>query len=165
MAAASWGLVSLAARFYMFSGRCNIVSRCRLHTSLHSRSDEVTKAKTATAAQKLQPTIFDKIIDGSIPAEIVYQDGECLAFRDVNPQAPTHILVIPKRRITMLSEATDQDTSLLGHLLITVKKIAAQENLDTGFRVVINNGSDGAQSVYHLHLHILGGRQMKWPPG
>ncbi|XP_071549181.1 uncharacterized HIT-like protein Synpcc7942_1390 [Panulirus ornatus] len=128
-------------------------------------SDEVRNAHSAETASKLKPTIFDKIIDRSIPADIVYEDNKCLAFRDVSPQAPTHILLIPKRRIPMLSDATEQDTELLGHLLITVSKIAAQENLDNGFRMVINTGRDGAQSVYHLHIHILGGRQMTWPPG
>ncbi|XP_047494523.1 uncharacterized HIT-like protein Synpcc7942_1390 isoform X3 [Penaeus chinensis] len=128
-------------------------------------SDEVAAAKAASSASKHQPTIFDKIIDKSIPAEIVYEDDKCLAFRDISPQAPTHILVIPKKRLAMLSDATEEDNSLLGHLLLTANKVAAQEKLDNGFRIVINNGKDGAQSVYHLHLHILGGRQMSWPPG
>ncbi|XP_064083634.1 uncharacterized HIT-like protein Synpcc7942_1390 [Macrobrachium nipponense] len=128
-------------------------------------SDEVAAGRAATSESKFKPTIFDKIIDRSIPADIVYEDEKCLAFRDVAPQAPVHILVIPKKRIPMLSEAVDDEAQLLGHLLIAVKKVAAQEKLDSGFRVVINNGKDGAQSVYHLHLHILGGRQMSWPPG
>ncbi|XP_066944729.1 uncharacterized HIT-like protein Synpcc7942_1390 [Macrobrachium rosenbergii] len=128
-------------------------------------SDEVAASRAATSESKFKPTIFDKIIDRSIPADIVYEDEQCLAFRDVSPQAPVHILVIPKKRIPMLSEAVDDEAQLLGHLLIAVKKVAAQEKLDNGFRVVINNGKDGAQSVYHLHLHILGGRQMSWPPG
>ncbi|XP_047494521.1 uncharacterized HIT-like protein Synpcc7942_1390 isoform X1 [Penaeus chinensis] len=145
-------------------------SRRRLVTPAHlplvrNMSDEVAAAKAASSASKHQPTIFDKIIDKSIPAEIVYEDDKCLAFRDISPQAPTHILVIPKKRLAMLSDATEEDNSLLGHLLLTANKVAAQEKLDNGFRIVINNGKDGAQSVYHLHLHILGGRQMSWPPG
>ena len=110
-------------------------------------------------------TIFGKIIRREIPADIVYEDDRALAFRDVNPQAPTHILVIPKKPIPRLSESSEEDTSLMGHLLMTVKKVAEQENLSNGYRVVINNGADGGQTVDHLHLHILGDRAMNWPPG
>lgn len=110
-------------------------------------------------------TIFGKIIRREIPADIVYEDDLALAFRDVNPQAPTHILVIPKKPIPRLSESDLADTSLMGHLLMTVKKVAKQENLQNGYRVVINNGKDGGQTVDHLHLHILGDRFMGWPPG
>jgi histidine triad (HIT) family protein len=110
-------------------------------------------------------TLFTKIIRREIPADIVYEDDLALAFRDINPQAPVHILVIPKHPIPKLADAQPEDQSLLGHLLLTVKIIAAQEGLDNGYRVVINTGNDGGQTVYHLHLHILGGRAMKWPPG
>jgi histidine triad (HIT) family protein len=110
-------------------------------------------------------TIFSKIIRREIPADIVYEDDLCLAFKDITPQAPTHILVIPKKTIPRLSEAEAEDSELLGHLLFCVKKIAAQVGLEKGYRVVINNGEDGGQTVYHLHLHILGGRSMTWPPG
>lgn len=110
-------------------------------------------------------TIFGKIIRKEIPANIVYEDDLCLAFKDVQPQAPTHILVIPKKPIPQLSAATSEDHALLGHLLLTVKKVAEQAGLSKGYRVVINNGADGGQTVYHLHIHILGDRQMKWPPG
>jgi histidine triad (HIT) family protein len=110
-------------------------------------------------------TIFGKIIRREIPADIVYEDDLALAFRDVNPQAPTHILVIPKKPIPRLSESAPEDSELMGHLLMTVKKVAEQENLSNGYRVVINNGADGGQTVDHLHLHILGDRPMKWPPG
>ena len=110
-------------------------------------------------------TIFGKIIRREIPADIVYEDDLALAFRDVSPQAPTHILVIPKKPIPRLSESTEDDTALMGHLLMTVKKVAEQENLGNGYRVAINNGRDAGQSVDHLHLHILGGRSMSWPPG
>ncbi|XP_045607777.1 uncharacterized HIT-like protein Synpcc7942_1390 [Procambarus clarkii] len=154
-----------SSSFRLFSPPGFSVTSCRWRQSVRTMSDEVTKATSASQVLKFQPTIFDKIIDRSIPADIIYEDDKCLAFRDVSPQAPTHILLIPKQRITMLSEATNQDTLLLGHLLVTVGKIAAQENLNKGYRVVINNGADGAQSVYYLHLHILGGRQMTWPPG
>ena len=110
-------------------------------------------------------TIFEKIISGLIPADILYQDDLCIVIRDIEPQAPTHFLVIPKRVISRIGHAEDQDRSTLGHLLLVAAKIANQENLDSGYRVVINNGNDGGETVPHLHVHILGGRQMKWPPG
>jgi histidine triad (HIT) family protein len=110
-------------------------------------------------------TIFSKIIRREIPANIVYEDDLALAFRDITPQAPVHILVIPKKPIPKLADAQSQDQALLGHLLLTVKLIAEQEGLANGYRVVINTGADGGQTVYHMHLHILGGRQMDWPPG
>ena len=110
-------------------------------------------------------TIFGKIIRREIPAEIVYEDDLALAFKDVNPQAPTHILVIPKKPIPCLSDASTEDTALMGHLLMTVQKVAQQANLSNGYRVVINNGEDAGQSVDHLHLHILGDRSLSWPPG
>lgn len=113
----------------------------------------------------MSDTIFSKIIRREIPADIVYEDDLALAFRDVNPQAPVHILVIPKKPIPMLSEAEDTDQGLLGHLLLTVKKIAVQENLSKGYRVVINTGENGGQTVFHLHLHLLGDRPLAWPPG
>ncbi|NEO87772.1 MAG: histidine triad nucleotide-binding protein [Spirulina sp. SIO3F2] len=110
-------------------------------------------------------TIFGKIIRREIPADIVHEDEHCLAFRDIAPQAPTHILVIPKKPIPRLSESGSEDHALLGHLLCMVKKIAAEAGLSNGYRVVINNGEDGGQTVDHLHLHILGGRSLQWPPG
>ena len=113
----------------------------------------------------MSDTIFCKIIRREIPADIVYEDDMTLAFRDVSPQAPTHILVIPKKPIPRLSKSTAEDTELMGHLLMTVKKIAELANLSNGYRVVINNGNDAGQSVDHLHLHILGGRSLSWPPG
>jgi histidine triad (HIT) family protein len=109
-------------------------------------------------------TIFTKIINRQIPADIVYEDELCLAFRDINPQAPVHILLIPKREITMLSTAEPTDQAVLGHLLLTAPQIARDQGLE-GFRLVINNGEAGGQTVFHLHLHILGGRGMQWPPG
>jgi histidine triad (HIT) family protein len=110
-------------------------------------------------------TIFGKIIRREIPADIVYEDDLCLAFKDVNPQAPVHVLVIPKQSIAKLSDAESQDHALMGHLLLTVKRVAAQLGLTNGYRTVINTGDDGGQTVYHLHLHILGGRSLTWPPG
>ncbi|MFH7027963.1 MAG: histidine triad nucleotide-binding protein [Heteroscytonema crispum UTEX LB 1556] len=110
-------------------------------------------------------TIFSKIIRREIRADIVYEDDLALAFKDVHPQAPVHILVIPKKAIAKLADAESQDHALMGHLLLTVKRVAEQVGLTDGYRVVINTGPDGGQTVYHLHLHILGGRQMSWPPG
>ncbi|CAK8683729.1 adenosine 5'-monophosphoramidase HINT1-like [Clavelina lepadiformis] len=129
--------------------------------------DEVSKAKIAAAEKcnNYEPTIFSKIIDKSIPAEIIYEDDQCLAFHDVNPQAPIHALVIPKENIPQLSQARDDHLVLLGHLLITAKKVASQLHLVKGYRIVINDGVEGSQSVYHLHIHVMGGRQMNWPPG
>lgn len=110
-------------------------------------------------------TIFSKIIRKEIPADIVYEDNLAIAFKDVNPQAPVHILVIPKEPIAKLSDAESKDHALMGHLLLTVKRVAEQAGLNDGYRVVINTGPDGGQTVYHLHIHILGGRPMEWPPG
>ena len=113
----------------------------------------------------MSETVFSKIIRKEIPADIVYEDDLTLAFRDITPQAPVHILVIPKKPLPQLDAAESDDHALMGHLLLTVKRVAKQVGLEKGYRVVINNGSDGGQSVNHLHLHILGGRQMQWPPG
>jgi histidine triad (HIT) family protein len=110
-------------------------------------------------------TIFGKIIRREIPADIVYEDELALAFRDIQPQAPVHILVIPKQPIAKLSDAESQDHRLMGHLLLTAKRVADQAGLTNGYRVVINTGAEGGQTVDHLHLHILGGRSMQWPPG
>lgn len=112
-----------------------------------------------------EDTIFSKIIRREIPADIVYEDDDCLAFRDITPQAPTHILVIPKKPIPKLADAQEEDKALLGHLLFTVSEIARQEELNNGYRVVINIGEEGGQTVFHLHLHLLGGRALGWPPG
>jgi histidine triad (HIT) family protein len=113
----------------------------------------------------MSETIFSKIIRKEIPADIVYEDDLVLAFRDVQPQAPVHILVIPKKPIESIAAATPEDAALLGHLLLTIKRVAAQEGLERGYRVVINTGEDGGQTVFHLHLHLLGKRSMTWPPG
>merc|ERR1712002_283888 len=138
-----------------------VTSKC----SFSNDSMEVDKAKKAAEQLNSQPTIFSKIISKEIPAKIVYEDNLCISFHDVMPQAPVHVLVIPKKPISQLSKADDGDSNLLGHLLTTARKVAADLKLDSGYRVVINDGVNGAQSVYHLHIHILGGRQMNWPPG
>ena len=112
-----------------------------------------------------QPTIFKKIIDREIPATIVYEDDLCLAFDDINPRAPTHVIVIPKKEITAVDDITEADEALIGHLFLVIKKIAAQLNLADGYRVVTNNGPAAGQEVMHLHFHILAGRKLTWPPG
>jgi histidine triad (HIT) family protein len=112
-----------------------------------------------------EKTIFKRIIDGEIPAKIVYQDDACLAFHDIAPQAPTHVIVIPKKEIPSLKDAADGDAALLGHLLIVVRQLAETLKLESGYRVVVNCGPDAGQSVDHLHLHLIGGRQLRWPPG
>ncbi|MBQ6106788.1 MAG: histidine triad nucleotide-binding protein [Thermoguttaceae bacterium] len=110
-------------------------------------------------------TIFKKIIDHEIPADIVYEDDQCLAFRDISPQAPTHILVIPKKEITAVDALTEEDQMLVGHIFLVIQKIAKDEGLTDGFRVVTNNGQNACQTVPHLHFHLLGGRPFGWPPG
>ncbi len=110
-------------------------------------------------------TIFTKIIKREIPAQIVHEDDRCVAFRDIHPQAPTHILIIPRKPIARVGEAALADADLLGHLLLTAAVIAKKEKLDGGYRLVLNNGRDGGETVPHLHLHLLGGRLMNWPPG
>lgn len=110
-------------------------------------------------------TIFKKIIDREIPADIVFEDEVCLAFRDIAPQAPTHILVIPKKEITAVDALSDEDEALVGHIFLVIQKLAAQEGLTDGFRVVTNNGLMAGQTVPHLHFHLLGGRPFGWPPG
>ena len=111
-------------------------------------------------------TIFKKIIDKEIPADIVYEDDLCLAFKDIDPIAPTHILIIPKKEIPSMAEASQDDEGLLGHLLITASRIAKDQGIsDSGYRLVANTNNQGGQEVYHLHIHLLGGRQMIWPPG
>jgi len=113
-----------------------------------------------------EPTLFEKIIAREIPAEIVFEDDLCLCFRDIAPQAPVHLLLIPKKLITRIALATPDDQALLGHLMLKVGEIARQEGYaEDGFRVIINNGPHGGEAVPHLHLHLLAGRQLKWPPG
>jgi histidine triad (HIT) family protein len=110
-------------------------------------------------------TIFTKIIRKEIPADIVYEDEDCLAFRDISPQAPVHVLVIPKKEIKSIADLAPEDGPLLGRMMLAIQKLAAELGLEPGYRVVTNIGPDGGQSVDHLHFHILGGRQLGWPPG
>ena len=110
-------------------------------------------------------TIFEKIIAREIPAKIIYEDDDVLAFHDVNPQAPVHVLIVPKKVIPRLSDASASDEAVLGKLLLTAKKIATDLGLTNGYRVVINNGPDAGESVPHLHVHVLGKRALAWPPG
>lgn len=114
----------------------------------------------------MSKTIFERIIARELPASIVYEDDLVLAFRDINPQAPTHVLIIPKKAVPRIAEARAEDQALLGHLLLKAAEVARQLGLDrTGFRLVFNNGRDAGEAVPHLHCHILGGRRMGWPPG
>ncbi|KAM7314323.1 histidine triad nucleotide-binding protein 1 [Ixodes scapularis] len=142
--------VSLAALAYFF------------HVLSVAMASEVEKAQRAS---NTGDTIFGKIIRGEIPTKFIYEDEQCVAFNDINPQAPVHFLVIPKKAISQLSTAAEADKPLLGHLMYVAQKVAKEVGLKKGFRVVVNDGPDGCQSVYHVHLHVLGGRQLGWPPG
>lgn len=114
----------------------------------------------------MEKTVFQKIIDRKIPSDIVFEDDICIAFRDVAPQAPVHCLVVPKKHIQRLSETTSADKEILGHLLLVASKVATITGIiNTGFRTVINCGKDGGETVPHLHVHVLGGRSLQWPPG
>lgn len=110
------------------------------------------------------PSIFTKIINKEIPADIVYEDKQCLAFKDINSQAPIHVLLIPKREISSVQEIKPEDRELMGHLMIKIPEITKKLNLST-YRLVVNTGEDAGQTVFHLHIHILGGRKLTWPPG
>ena len=113
-----------------------------------------------------ESTLFEKIIAHEIPADIVYEDDLCLCFRDISPQAPVHLLLIPKKPLTRIALAKSEDQALLGHLMLKVGEIARQEGYAAdGFRVIVNNGADGGEAVPHLHLRLLAGRQLQWPPG
>ena len=110
-------------------------------------------------------TIFDKIIRKEIPADIVYEDELCLAFKDANPQAPIHILIIPKKAIAKVAEAKSDDQNVLGHMMLMAGKIAEDLDVKDAFRLVVNNGEEAGQTVFHLHIHLLAGRNFSWPPG
>lgn len=113
-----------------------------------------------------EKTLFQKIADREIPADIVYEDDLCLCFKDINPQAPVHLLLVPKKPIVRIAETDPTDQNTLGHLLLTAREVARQQGFaESGFRTVINNGPDGGEEVPHLHLHILAGRKLTWPPG
>jgi histidine triad (HIT) family protein len=113
----------------------------------------------------MSKTLFEKIIARELPAAIVYEDDSVIAFRDIHPAAPVHVLIVPKKPIPRIAEAQADDQKLLGHLLIKAAEVAQQLGLSNGYRLVINNGADGGETVPHLHCHILGGRHMDWPPG
>jgi histidine triad (HIT) family protein len=109
--------------------------------------------------------IFCKIVAGQIPSEKIYDDEGVIAFRDINPQAPTHIVIVPRRHIPYIADMDEADEPLMGHIIYAATQIARQEGLDQGYRIVINNGALSGQTVFHIHFHLLGGRQMNWPPG
>lgn len=109
-------------------------------------------------------TVFGSIIRGESPANIIYQDAQCLAFHDIRPQAPVHFLVVPKKPIPSLSASEDSDEWLLGHLMIVARRVARQLGLYEGYRIVINNGPHACQTIYHLHVHVVGGKRLRWPP-
>ena len=113
----------------------------------------------------MEATLFEKIINKEIPADILYEDELSIVIKDISPQAPTHLLIIPKKVIPKLSDATGEDQNILGHLMLVAGKIAEQLELDETFRLVVNNGAKAGQSVFHLHLHLLSGRSLNWPPG
>lgn len=112
-----------------------------------------------------EQTLFQRILTGDIPAEIIFQDDMAFVIKDINPQAPIHVLVIPKKPVARLDEAVEEDRALLGHLLLVARNMAKKLQLKDGYRVIINNGSDGGESVPHMHVHVVGGRKMTWPPG
>ena len=114
----------------------------------------------------MSKTLFTKIIDREIPADIVYEDNEIISFKDINPQAPIHLLIVPKKIIPTLNDLADSDFELIGKMFRVAQKLAKENNLsESGFRTVFNCNEDGGQTVYHLHLHLIGGRQLHWPPG
>tara|TARA_B100000963_G_scaffold73077_1_gene61147 strand:+ start:565 stop:906 length:342 start_codon:yes stop_codon:yes gene_type:complete len=113
----------------------------------------------------MSKTLFEKIIDKEIPAEIIFEDEIAIVIKDINPQAPTHLLIIPKKVIPKLSDSSDDDKNVLGHLMLIARDISNELGLDETFRLVVNNGAKAGQSVFHLHIHLLSGRQLNWPPG
>ncbi|CAA9404385.1 MAG: HIT family hydrolase [uncultured Rubrobacteraceae bacterium] len=122
----------------------------------------VSTVKLLFMAEK---TLFQKIMDRDEPGDILYEDDRCVALRDINPQAPTHVLIVPRKPIPTLDALTGEDESLIGHLFLVAQKVAAEEGLAGGYRTVFNNGPDAQQTVEHIHLHLIGGRSMSWPPG
>lgn len=124
--------------------------------------DASQSVKLLLVAEK---TLFQKIMDREEPGDILYEDDRCVALRDINPQAPTHVLIVPRKPIPTLDALTEDDASLVGHLFLIAQKVAAEEGLADGYRTVFNNGPDARQTVDHIHLHLIGGREMSWPPG
>ena len=133
---------------------------------MNDGSCSILRATHSLEGNDMAETIFSKIIRKEIPANVVHEDEHCLAFHDVSPQAPTHVLVIPKKTIENIEDIAPEDAELVGHLWLTIQKVARQLGLaEDGYRVVVNCGRNGGQSVDHLHYHILGGRALSWPPG
>lgn len=164
--------VGLGNKIFNFQKQHRAFHRTASTTAL-KMSDEVEAAKKAAAEYEASdkdgagpPTVFDKILSGEWDSKKVHDDELCYAFRDINPQAPTHILVIPKKRdgLVKLSTAREDQKDILGHMLYVAGQIGKKE-CPKGFRIVINDGEEGSQAVYHLHIHVVGGRQMQWPPG
>jgi histidine triad (HIT) family protein len=121
--------------------------------------------KTELSTPASSDCLFCKIVDGTIPASRVYEDELCIGFPDISPHAPTHLLIVPKQHISSTAKVRAEDTALMGHLMAAAAEIARKEKLNKGYRIVVNTGHDGGQTVNHLHLHLLGGRHMNWPPG
>lgn len=136
-----------------------------LYLRLRSNGDTLRARSILANVTPMSKTLFEKIIDGEIPGDIVFQDDHCVAFRDINPTAPMHILLVPRKPIPRLCDAVDDDAPVLGHMLRVAPQIAEAEGLGDGFRLVINNGEKAGQTVFHLHMHIIGGRTLSWPPG
>ena len=136
----------------------NAKNKKHLFLELSAKSEQLNKLID-------QKTLFEKIIAREIPAEILYEDDMVLAFRDIQPQAPEHVLIIPKKPIPRVGDASREDQTLLGHLLLTAGEVARELGLQDGFRLVMNHGKNGGETVPHLHCHLLGGRPLKWPPG
>jgi histidine triad (HIT) family protein len=124
--------------------------------------DASQSVKLLLVAEK---TLFQKIMDREEPGDILYEDDRCVALRDINPQAPTHVLIVPRKPIPTLDALTEDDEALVGHLFLIAQKVAAEEGLSDGYRTVFNNGPDARQTVDHIHMHLIGGREMSWPPG
>ncbi len=120
---------------------------------------------TTPRIYNMTDTLFKKIIDREIPADIVYEDDNCLAFKDINPVAPIHILIIPKKQIEKIADAEKEDKELLGHLMLVAGNVARDLGVEDAFRLVVNNGSGAQQTVFHLHIHLIAGREFNWPPG
>ncbi len=130
-----------------------------------ARSRACRAVRARGHASMTEPTLFQRIIAREIPADFVYEDEICVAFRDVNPQAPTHVLIVPREPLDRLASAKDENQEMLGHLLLVAGKVAEQLGCRNAFRTVINNGAEAGQSVFHLHVHLLAGRPFGWPPG
>ena len=160
-------LISRSLNFVVSTKSIRYYHRSRLMSAMDEVNAAAIAASSDASINPAAPTFFDKIVSKEIPAAVIYEDDLCMAFKDINPMGPVHFLVIPKLKdgLNRLSNAREDQKSLLGHLLFTAQKVAKEQGLKEGFRTVINDGVHGAQSVYHLHIHVIGGRVMSWPPG